>query len=133
MQMLVEKPNPDEWWWGVSSEFRSFCRDVISLANDLVAGEVLELRFDGRKFSPVLRHGHKPVGERFKLSQQSPEEWWTGLSPSQRGFIQELAELVGSIQRGPGKKVEVTNTDGTLTAALVLGFKRPVGGRAATN
>jgi hypothetical protein len=131
--MRNEKTNPDDWWWGVSPKLRVFWRDVMSLAKDLVAGEILELRFTGHSFAPALRQRRDPLDGRFKPNEQAPEGWWAGLSRRHRDFAQKLAELVGTLEREPNSAVEITTTGHDLRATLVMNFKRPVGGRAETN
>jgi len=137
--MRVAEPNPDEWWWGTASQLRTFCRDVMRMVEDVRDDEVLELRFNGRNFSPVriskrtLTMAPERTGGRLRLPGQSPEQWWSGLTPGQRGFIQQLAEIVRQLERDRDKVLEIRHAGHFLTATLVLKFKRPTGWKADTN
>src|SRR5215469_15021841 len=109
--MRVEKLNADEWWCGTGSELRTFCRDVIKLVEDITAEEVLELRFNGRNFSPMLFSKRRLAADiEAGVEGECPETWWSELSHSQRTFVQQLVSFVTELQRDHNKVLEIRNS-----------------------
>jgi len=135
--MKTEKLSPDEWWAGMDGERRAFFRDVMALARSVGEGQVLGLEFNGRNFTPSLRGGSGKAGTGAGAPdtgmQQGPELWWANQSAGMRGFVVRLAGLVEELERDRDKAVEIRRTEHGLKAALVLKFKKPVGGRARGN
>jgi len=106
------------------------------MAEEMEADEVLELRSHGRNFSPVLISKRSQIMDtesEVNDPEQSPETWWSGLSISQREFVQELANTVRHLEGDRDKVLEIRNEDGRLRATLVLELRRPTGGEAETN
>src|ERR1041385_7859479 len=95
LNMINQKP--DKWWAGLSSDRRIFFRDLIGLLHGVRADELLELSFNGPNYSPVLISQHKRPAQAKtepEISDQSPADWWAGLSPDKKSFIGHLAQIV---------------------------------------
>jgi len=110
------------------------------LQQDLLDGEALEVWFNGQTFSCVFRRKPerrtKPgqTCEKLNSTEQTPEQWWTGLSAAKRASFQEVVSLLGPMQRDPDKFLEFRNTGHGIDGALKLKLNRPTGGgKAATN
>jgi hypothetical protein len=135
----VNHSNPDPWWAERSGAEKSFLQAVILLAEDVQDGEVLELRFDGQGFTPLLISKHVPTTQprlartRIRPNQQD-DEWWAALSFGQRVFVRELAGIIKDVRHDGDKSLEIKHTDQNLAATLVFNFKKPMtGGRPETN
>ena len=136
--MRNNEPDPDAWWSERSPDEKRFFRAVVLMAEDLLDGEVLKLSFNGQSFTPVLFSKREPATQPGRAAgkttpDQNDDEWWAVISSLERTLTRELAKLIKELQHDCDKALEMTNTAEKFTASLVLNFKKPTGGRAATN
>ena len=124
--MCIEKPNPDEWWCGVSPELRRSCHDLMKIVDDVRADEVLELGFNGLNISTVLISSRSHLDPAIMMLETTPETWWTGLSFAQREFVQELFGILRDLECDSEKLLEIRNFGDSIRATLVLKLKQPL-------
>ena len=124
--MLIEKPNPDLWWSGVSSEMRRSCHDLMKIVGDVRPDEILELGFNGLNISTVLISRRSHLDPAIMMLKTSPESWWTGLSFAQREFVQELSDILRELESDSEKLLEIRNSGESIRATLVLKGVNPM-------
>jgi hypothetical protein len=132
-KMLIEKPNPDVWWSGVSSELRQSCCDLMKIVDDVRPDEVLELGFNGRNISTVLISMRTRIDPQTTLFEVTPETWWAGLCFAHREFVQELVGILKELQRDCEKLLEIRNSGNSIKAILVLKLNHPTEGNPQNN
>ncbi len=54
---------------------------------------------------------------------ETPDEWWQGMAPRHRAFMQQLAIMIA--ETGKSRVVEIRSEEGMVKADLVLLVKRP--------
>src|SRR6266436_4357760 len=96
-------------WWGVSSELRHSCRDLMQIVDDVRADEVLELGFNGQNISTVLISKRSHMDLQIAMPETTPETWWAALSGAQREFVQELFGVIRELESDSDKLLEIRN------------------------
>jgi len=130
------KRDAEAWWANADPHTKAFFRDVVALVEEIRWDEVLEIGFNGRNFSPVLKTKRagatEAVTEAAAAKEHDVEKWWNGLTSQMKAFVRELAVIVGRIGRDQDEFLELRNTGHGFKAALVLNVRLP-GGKAVTN
>ena len=131
--------SPDDWWDGLSPTARTFFREVLGLAEDLLENEVLRLTFSGRNYSSVLVSRCTAAvqlgrgrGLRGRPLSEA-DEWWENLNLDDRGFVQALAEIIVGLEHHPEECLEIKNTGDGFRVTHLLNLKGPIGGKAERN
>ena len=131
--------SPDDWWGGLSPTARTFFREVLGLAEDLLENEVIRLSFSGQHYSSVLvsrRTAAIQLGRGRGLRGRplsEADEWWENLNLDDRGFVQALAEIIVGLEHHPEECLEIKNTGDGFRVAHLLNLKGPLGGKAERN
>ena len=133
------RQSPDEWWGGLSPMARTFFREVLGLAEDLLENEVIRLSFSGQHYSSVLVSRCTAAiqlgrgrGLRGRPLSEA-DEWWEALSLDDRGFVQALAAIIVGLEQHPEECLEIKNTGDGFRVAHLLNLKGPLGGKAERN
>lgn len=118
---------------------RTFFREVLGLAEDLLENEVIRLSFSGQNYSSVLVskctaaiHLGRGRGLRGRPLSEA-DEWWENLNLDDRGFVQALAEIIVGLESHPEECLEIKNTGDGFRVAHLLNLKGPLGGKAERN
>ena len=137
--MSEQHQSPDDWWSGLSPMARTFFREVLGLAEDLLENEVIRLSFSGQNYSSVLvsaRTAAIQLGRGRGLRGRplsEADEWWENLNLDDRGFVQALAEIIVGLEHHPEECLEIKNTGDGFRVAHLLNLKGPLGGKAERN
>lgn len=137
--MSEQQQSPDVWWGRLSPVTRTFFREVLGLAEDLLENEVIRLTFSRQNYSPVLVSRCTAAiqlgrgrGLRGRPLSEA-DEWWEALSLEDRGFVRALAGIIVGLEHHPEECLEIKNTGDGFRVAHLLNLKGPIGGKAERN
>jgi hypothetical protein len=112
---------------------------LLLLVAQFMEGEALRVSFAEQGFTLVLKssrysalRGGGTAG-RSEPKTVEPEVWWTGLSPAERIFVAELADIFLLLERDQNEYLEISRTTRGVQATRLMRLRGAVGGQAATN
>jgi hypothetical protein len=135
----LENQTPNQWWAKCPAELKRYMRGVMTLVENMVDGEALEVRTNGQVCNVVLKSDSDPAKEQAGIGakvdpRKTDDEWWHASPSALRGFVRELSCLLLQSIYDKRKVVEIrSGTD--LSASLVLKLSNPIrrGGKPETN